>query len=452
MNALDAGMFFAENDTRPLQIGIVTVFEGPAPEFPDLVREIFARLRLAPRCRQRVRTVPLHLAHPVWVDDQRFTISDHVLHATAPAPGGPAELHELAGHILGRRLELSRSPWEVWLVDGLEDGRWALIFKVHHCMVDGLAGIDLLAVLLDPEPGWSPADPHAWTPEPEPPAWSLIRDGIADELKGFGRQASQLFLPALRDSAAVAGALPGYAARLWGTGAPRLNGPTGPARRWSRVGVGMDEVDQIRGAFGGSVNDVALAAAASGFRDLLAARGMLMEDSVVRAVVPVSVRPDGERGVLSNRVSAVLVDLPCGEADPLRRFRLVREQMDAWKAGGQAAGPDAFVNLLGGVPGVLAVAAHTALRLRQPLVHTIVTNVPGPPLPLYVMGRRMLELAPYIPIAVGLRISIGVVSYDGGLSFGVTADHDAVPDLGTLCVGIRDGIDELLKETARVPA
>ncbi|MFD0899161.1 WS/DGAT domain-containing protein [Actinomadura sediminis] len=214
----------------------------------------------------------------------------------------------------------------------------------------------------------------------------------------------------------------------------------------------MDEVDQIRGVFGGSVNDVAPAAAASGVRGLLAARRMLTDDSVVCAVVPVSVRPDGERGVLSNRVSAVLVDLPCGKADPLRRFRLVREQMDAWKTGGRAAGPDAFVNLLGGVPGVLAVAAHTALRLRQPLVHTIVTNVPGPSLPLYMMGRRMLELAPYIPIVVGLRISIGVVSYDGGLSFGVTADHDTVPDLGTLCAGLRDGIGELLEERARVPA
>ncbi|WP_171064616.1 WS/DGAT domain-containing protein [Actinomadura soli] len=214
----------------------------------------------------------------------------------------------------------------------------------------------------------------------------------------------------------------------------------------------MAEVARIRCALGGSVNDVVLAAAASGFRDLLAARGMLTQDSVVRALVPVSVRPTSERGVLSNRVSAVLVDLPCGEADPLRRFRLIREQMDAWKTGGQAIGPDAFVNLLGAAPGVLAVAAHTALRLRQPLVHTIVTNVPGPPLPLYVMGRRMLELAPYIPIAVGLRISIGVVSYDGGLSFGVTADRDAVPDLGTLCAGICDGIDELLKGTPHVPS
>lgn len=448
MNALDAGMFFAENDTTPLQIGTVTVFEGPAPDYPDLVREIFDRLRLAPRCRQRVRTVPFHLAHPVWVDDQHFAMNDHVLHAAAPPPGGPEELCELAGRILGPPLNLARSPWEVWLVDGLEGGRWAMISKVHHCMVDGLAGIDLLAVLLDTDPGWTPAEPRVWTPEPEPPAATVLRDGIADTLKAFGRQASRLFLPALRDTVTAVGAVPGYATRLMGSGASSLNGPTGQRRRWTRTYAGMDEIDRIRRTFGGSVNDVALAAAARGFRDLLETRGVMDEDSIVRAMVPVSVRSAGERGVPSNRVSAVPVDLPCGESDPLRRLHLIREQMDGLKSRNRAAGLDAFVKLAGAAPGLLAAAAHTALRLRQPLIHTIVTNVPGPPFPLYVMGRRMLEIDPYIPITAGLRISIGIVSYDGALWFGLTGDHDAVPDLETLCTGIRDGIDELLKEAA----
>ncbi|MFG2085877.1 wax ester/triacylglycerol synthase family O-acyltransferase [Spirillospora sp. NPDC048824] len=449
MNALDAGMFFAENDTTPLQIGTVAVFEGPAPDYPDLVRQVFARLRLAPRCLQRVRTVPFNLAHPVWVDDQRFAIGDHVRHAAAPEPGGPDELSELAGRILAPPLDLSRSPWEVWLVDGLADGRWAMICKVHHCMVDGLAGIDLMAVLLDTGPAWTPAPPRVWMPEPEPAAMAVVRDGVVDRLRGFGRQATRLFLPVLRDSISVAGAVPGYATRLTGSGTSSLNGPTGPHRRWSRLHAGMDEVDRIRRTFGGSVNDVVLAAAARGFRDLLEARGVLTEESIVRAMVPVSVRSEDERGVPSNRVSAVPVDLPCGEADPLRRLRLIRQQMDSVKSGNQAAGLDAFVRLAGGAPGLLAAAAHTALRLRQPLIHTIVTNVPGPAVPLYSMGRRMLEIGPYIPIAAGLRISIGIVSYNGALSFGLTGDRDAVPDLETLCAGIRDGIDELLKEAAQ---
>lgn len=449
MNALDAGMFFAENHTSPLQIGTVTVFEGPAPDYPGLVRQVFARLRLAPRCLQRVRTVPFNVAHPVWVDDTRFTIGDHVLHTTAPEPGGPEELHELAGHLLAPPLDLGRSPWQVWLVDGLAGGRWALICKVHHCMVDGLAGIDLLAVLLDTDPDWTPARPRVWMPEPEPSAAAVLRDGVMDGLKGFGRQAGRLFLPALRDAFAVAGAVPGYATRLTGSGAPALNGPTGPSRRWTRTYAGLDEVDRIRRTFGGSVNDVALAATARGFRDLLEARSLLGEESIVRAMVPVSVRSADERGVPSNRVSAVPVDLPCGEADPLRRLHLVRAQMDGLKSRDQAAGLDAFVKLFGGAPGLLAAAAHTALRLRQPLIHTIVTNVPGPAVPLYAMGRRMLEIDPYIPITAGLRIAVGVVSYDGALSFGLTGDHDAVPDLETLGAGIREGIDELLKEAAQ---
>ncbi|TDC85842.1 wax ester/triacylglycerol synthase family O-acyltransferase [Actinomadura sp. 7K507] len=451
MNALDAGMFFAENDTAPLQIGTVTVFEGPAPDYPDLVRQIFARLRLAPRCLQRVRTVPFHLAHPVWVDDQRFSVGDHVLRTLAAEPGGPEELRHLAGRILSGPLDLTRSPWEVWLVEGLADDRWALISKVHHCMVDGLAGIDLLGALLDTDPDWVPAQPRVWMPEPEPPAWAVLRGGIADRLKGFQRQATRLFLPVVRDSVSVAGAIPGYAARLAGSGMSSLNGPTGPRRRWSRAYAELDEVDRIRRTFGGSVNDVALAATAHGFRDLLDARGILDEKSVVRAMVPVSVRSSDERGVLSNRVSAVPVDLPCGEPDPLRRLQFVRAQMDDLKSRDQAAGLDAFLRLLGAAPGLLAAAAHTALRRRQPLIHTIVTNVPGPPIPLYVMGRRMLELDPYIPITAGVRISVGVVSYDGGLAFGLTGDHDAVPDLETLSAGIRDGIDELLKEAAQAP-
>ncbi|WP_141576780.1 wax ester/triacylglycerol synthase family O-acyltransferase [Actinomadura sp. WMMA1423] len=449
MNSLDAGMFFAENDTTPLQIGTVTVFEGPAPGHAELVREIFARLRFAPRCRQRVRTVPLRLAHPVWVDDDRFRMADHVRHVEVPPPGGPGELEELASRVLGRRLDLTRSPWEVWLVEGLEGGRWALISKVHHCMVDGLAGIDLLAVLLDAGPGWSPADPRLWTPDPEPSGRAVVRGAVADRMRGLGRQAARLFLPALRDSMAVAGAVPGYAARLSGPGASSLNGPTVPLRRWSRTYAGLDEVTRIRRAFGGSVNDAALAATTSGFRALLAARGELTADSTVRALVPVSVRSPGERGVLANRVSAVLADLPCGVPDPVRRLRLLREQMDGAKSAHQAAGLEAFIQLLGGAPGLFSLAAHTALRLRQPLVHTIVTNVPGPSFPLYAMGRRMVEMDPYIPIVAGLRVSVGIVSYDGVLSFGVTGDHEALPDLRTLCAGIRDGVDELAGEAAR---
>lgn len=306
-----------------------------------------------------VRTVPFNLAHPVWVDDRHFTMEDHVRYTAVPPPGGPAELHALASRLLGGRLDLTRSPWQVWLAEGLPDGRWALISKVHHCMVDGLAGINLLTVLLDLTPRWAPAEPRVWMPDPEPSIGAVLRDGVLDGLKDFRRQATRLFLPAPRDSVATAKAVPAYAARLMGSGAPELNGPTVPARRWSRACARMDEVDRIRRAFGGSVNDVALAAATSGFRDLLAARGALAPGTVVRALVPVSVRSPGERGILANRVSALLCDLPCGEDDPLRRLRIVRDQMDGLKNSGQAAGLDSFVKLRRRGP-----AASSARRRR----------------------------------------------------------------------------------------
>ncbi|HEU5023492.1 MAG TPA: wax ester/triacylglycerol synthase family O-acyltransferase [Spirillospora sp.] len=452
MNALDAGMFFAENATTPLQIGTVIIFDGPAPRYPDLARQVLARLPLAPRCLQRVRTVPLNLAHPLWVDDQRFAIEHHVHHTSLPAPGGARELHEMAARILAWRLDLTRSPWELWLIDGLEGGRWAAICKVHHCMVDGLAGIDLLTVLLDTDPACSPAEPEPWAPEPEPGSGALVRDGVVGALAGYGRQAVRLFYPALRDSATIARSVPFYAARLAGAGTPSLNGPIGPHRRWSRAHAGMDEIERIRRALGGSVNDVVLAAAARGFRDLLAGRGILTAESTVRALVPVSVRPPDERGRLSNRVSAALADLPCGEPDPVRRLERVREQMAGMKKGGRAAAPESFIRLIGGMPVLLALAARTALRLRQPMIQTIVTNIPGPQFPLFGMGHRMLELAPYIPIVGGARISIGVVSYDGGLTFGLTGDRDTVPDLEVLSAGIRAGIDELLLASDSVAA
>ena len=193
-----------------------------------------------------------------------------------------------------------------------------------------------------------------------------------------------------------------------------------------------------------------LAAITAGFREMLDARGVLEADTLVRAMVPVSIRSPGESGLLTNRVSAVLVNLPCGEPDPVRRLQLVHEQMDFLKGSHQAIGPDAIVRMLGLAPAVLAAVAHTALRLRQPVIHTVTTNVPGPPIPLYVMGRKLVEMYPYIPIATGLRVSIGSISYLGELFFGLTGDFDAMPDLEVLGAGIRAGFDELAKQAARI--
>ena len=454
MSGMDAGFFFAENDRTPLQIASVSIFEGPAPSYGDVIRLILSKLPQVPRYRQRVRTLPVNLARPVWVDDQHFQILYHVRHTAVPAPGGPEELRNLGGRILAQRLDLSRPLWESWMVEGLAEGRWALVSKVHHCMVDGVGGSDLIALLLDHTPEVTRVEPQPWAPQPEPSTLSLALEGVRDNVTEWAQQV--LKLPrraarlATREIAGFAGGLPTYAGNLTHAGPPSLNGPTSPHRRWWWEQADLDEAKRIRRAFDVKVNDVLLAAITAGFREMLDARGVLEADTLVRAMVPVSIRSPGESGLLTNRVSAVLVNLPCGEPDPVRRLQLVHEQMDFLKGSHQAIGPDAIVRMLALAPAVLAAVAHTALRLRQPVIHTVTTNVPGPPIPLYVMGRKLVEMYPYIPIATGLRVSIGSISYLGELFFGLTGDFDAMPDLEVLGAGIRAGFDELAKQAARI--
>ena len=453
MSSLDAGFFFAENDRTPLQIAFVSVFEGEPPSYGDLVRLTSSKLPQLPRYRQHIRRVPFNLARPVWADDPHFQVLYHVRRTAVPSPGGPGELRNLAGRILAQRLDFNRPPWEIWMIEGLENGRWALVVKMHHCMVDGIGATDLLTHLLDHAPGEKPAAPASWTPEAAPSALSLILGGVRETVTDSLRRAAGIpgFARRLgsKGNVGFAGGLPRYAGHLTQSGPPELNGPTSPHRRWSWAQADLEEVKRVRRALGGTVNDVILAAVSSAFRDLLRSRGVLSGESVVRTMVPVSVRSPGEQGLHTNRVSAVLVNLPCGEPDPVRRVQLVHEQMEFLKGSHQAIGPDALVSLLGMAPALHAATLHTALQLRQPVIHTVVTTVPGPPFPLYAMGSKLVEMYPYVPIATGFRVSIGNVSYLGRLFFGLTGDFDAMPDLEVLADGIRTGFDELIKEAAR---
>ncbi len=453
MTSLDAGFFFAENDRTPLQVASLNIFEGEPPSYGDLVRLILSKLPQMPRYRQVIRTVPFNIARPVWTDDSHFQVLYHVRRTAVPSPGGPEELRNLAGRILAQRLDLSRPLWEAWLIEGLEDGRWALVLKMHHCMVDGVGSADLMTHLFDHAAGDTAAEPPPWTPEPEPSTLSLLLEGtvatLSDTLRrvasipGFARHLGS------REITGFAGNLPRYVGHLTQPGPPELNGPTSPHRRWSWLQVDLEEVKGDRRALGGTVNDMILAAVSTGFRELLRSRGVLSAESVVRTMVPVSLRSPDEHGQLTNRVSAVLVNLPCGEPDLLRRLHLVHEQMAFLKGSHQAIGPDALLSALGMAPALLAATLHTALKLRQPVIHTVTTNVPGPTFPLYVMGSKLIEMYPYVPIATGFRVSVGNYSYLGKLFFGLTGDFDSMPDLEVLTDGIRTGFDELLKEAAR---
>jgi diacylglycerol O-acyltransferase len=457
MSTLDAGFYFMEHENVPMHVGSVAVFEGPEPAYGDVVRLLVSKLPQVPRYRQRVRTAPLNLSRPAWVDDEHFEVLYHVRHTAVPAPGGSEQLRNLAGRVFAQRLDLAKPLWEMWLVGGLEGGRWAMLSKVHHCMIDGVAGWDLAAALLDARPDAELGPPGSWTPEQGPSTRWMVLDGLRDTVAAPFQQLARVpalarNLPTRQEAVEFARGLPGTARRLSGPAASALNGPTGPHRRWEWTQVSLDEVKRVRKAFGGTVNDVVLTSVTRGFRDLLADRGELAGTKVVRTLVPVSVRAESERGTLNNRVSAVLVNLPVSEPDPLIRLAHVREQMDDIKDTRQAVGAQALTEIAGfAAPTLLALGSRFGFRFPQPLMQTVTTNVPGPQFPLYMLGRQMTEIHPYVPIASNIRISIGILSYLGQLNFGINADFDSMPDIAVLTGGIRNGIDELLAraESAR---
>jgi diacylglycerol O-acyltransferase / wax synthase len=455
MSATDAGFYFAESENTPLHVGSVAVFDGPPPTYGDLVRLLLSKLPLVPRYRQRVRTVPFQLGRPLWVDDPHFQILYHVRHTAIPKPGSGDQLRNLAGRVLGQRLDMAKPLWEVWLVEGLENDRWALISKVHHCMVDGVAGTDLMQLIFDLEPTAQHGEPREWTPQRSPGSLSLATGAVADAVAHPLRQlASVPSLGGVRQTVkhlagstkALASTVPSVAKQAVTPTARSLNGPIGPHRRWAWSDGHVDEFRAVRTALGGTVNDVVLTAIARGFRDLLKGRGELSSERlVVRSMVPVSVRRPGERGALDNRISAVFVDLPVGEPDPVRRLHAIRGQMDEYKRAMQAVDARSIIAMGDFVaPTLLSLGVRAALQAGQLWTQAVTTNVPGPRVPLYVLGRRMCSAHAYVPIAGGTRVSIGIFSYLNTMTFGINADFDAFPDVDVLSAGIRAGLDELL--------
>jgi diacylglycerol O-acyltransferase len=450
MSTLDAGFFFVEHENVPMHLGSLALFEGPAPAYDDLIRLLSAKLHLVPRYRQVVRTMPLQIFRPVWTDDEHFEISYHVRHAAVPPPGGPEQLRTLAARIFAQRLDRARPLWEAWLLEGIEGGRWALISKVHHCMVDGIGGTDLMTVVFDLDPDAERTEPAPWEPEPGPSVADLVAGGVRDTVTWSLRQLAgapslvRQWLDAPGELLDFGRGLTGSARRLAEPSAWSLNGPIGPHRRWAWATASLAEVKEVRSKLGGTVNDVLLAAITRGFRDLLEARGELADELVVRSLVPVSVRAQDERGLIANRVSAVLANLPVSEPDPARRLALLREQMDDLKSTYQAVGAQILTGMLGfAAPTLLALGSRAAFRFPQPVIQTVATNVPGPRFPLYILGRRMEEAYPYVPIGDNLRISVAIFSYLEQFSFGITADYDSVPDVDVLAEGIGRGLAEL---------
>jgi len=450
MSPQDASFLYIEDANNPMHVGSVAVFEGPPPSYGDLVRMVVSKLHLVPRYRQKIRFPPLELGRPVWVDDPHFQVLYHVRHTAVPPPGSDEQLRNLAGRVFAQNLDRTKPLWELWLVQGLPDACWAMVQKVHHCMVDGIASTDLMSIMFEADPKVRLPPPVPWTPRPEPSLVQLTADALADgvtapltHLRSLPMAARAPLLSIEETLAVARGLIPRPALPRRRT-AGSLNGPLGPHRRWSWVKTSLDEIRQIKSGLGGSVNDVVLTVITRGFRELLLARGEPVEDRVVRTLVPVSVRAPRERGTLNNRVSGVFPELPVGIEDPLERLEDIRRQMDGLKESRQALTGDALVRLSGFTPPMwLSLGARLGARLPQRLVQTVTTNVPGPQQPLYANGRRMLECYPYVPIGGQVRVGIAIFSYAGGLTFGLTGDYDTTPDLETLGRGIEEGISEL---------
>jgi WS/DGAT/MGAT family acyltransferase len=453
LSSLDAGFLHLENDTQQMHVGSLLVFEGPVPDYQEFVDHLSSCLDSVPRYRQRIRRMPLDLARPAWVDDPHFSLAYHLRHTAIPSPGGDAQLRALVGRVMSQRLDVDRPLWEMWLVEGMSDGRWAVVTKTHHAMIDGLAGNELMETVLDRVPGRRRPAPSGWRPRPEPSTLGLAAAGAGwlARLPAEAGRAATSAASALRSPADVlrAGAVRAYGMAEFGRTAASptsvLNGPLGPHRRWGWARAELADVKAVKDTRGGTVNDVVLAAIAGGFRTYLLGRGEDVDGLLVRSLVPVSIRTEDHRGRLGNQVTAVFADLPVGIADPAGRLASVSRQMDHLKRSGVAVTVDSMMSAGDFVPATLmTLGARIYAKTGQRVVNTVTTNIPGPQYPLYLLDRRMLEMFPYIPVAQGVRISVGIVSYDGHLAIGTTGDYDAVPDLDILCSAIEDGLAELV--------
>jgi diacylglycerol O-acyltransferase len=454
LSPLDAEFLHLEDGVSHLHIAGVSVFEGPPPAEEELAELVRAKIHLIPRYRQRVRSVPLELGRPVWVDAPDFDLAHHLRRLVLPAPGDDAALSRTMAELMSEPLDRDRPLWETVLVEGLPEGRWALIFKIHHCMVDGVSGVALLNVLLDIERDVGLPDPEPWQPESEPSPVARVVDawsGLVGDAGALARRLPGVLadpVGSVRSLTETGQGLLRFGRHLSTTEPLSIEGSIGPDRTWAHSSVSLADVKTVRQAFGGTVNDVVLGAVSGGYRELLASRNEDPDVAVVRTLVPVSVRTESGEGMFDNQVSGLLFELPVHLADPVERLALVCEQMADLKDSHMAEAGEAVMVLSAlAPPMLLETGSRLAVRLMHQLpqrsVNTVTTNVPGPQLPLYCLGREMLEYRPYVPITHGVRVATAILSYNGRLAFGVTGDRDTAPDVGLLADAIAGGVDDL---------
>lgn len=451
-----AAAFLEAEDVDPtasLAIGSFAIFEGPAPSFEDFAQLIRGRLPLIPRYRQTVRSVPFDLAPPAWVDDPDFDLAWHLRNTALPAPGGPAELGRLMSRVMSSRMDRSRPLWEYWFCEGLPQGRWGLLSKLHHCMADGVSGTDLYQLVLDPTPNPRPGVVDIWEPANRSSALRFTAQAALDlarsPVTALGAAAQALRTPAalVRTARGVV-SLAGAARPVHDTS---LTGPMDGSRRYAATTVSLGDVRTVRQAYGVTVNDVALAAVTGGFRSLLLSRGERPDAHALRSLVPVSTRTPGTESVTDNRVSLMLPYLPVDEADPVDRLRCIQQRIRTLRSRHESEAGDTLTTAAEQSPfPPVSWGLRLGMRFPQRQVATVTTNVPGPRTTLYALGREVMEILPYVPIADRLRIGVAIFSYRDRLTFGVTADYDTTPDIEVLAQGIVASVADLVSEARRV--
>jgi diacylglycerol O-acyltransferase len=455
LTALDTSFLHLEDGGAHMHVAAVMTFDGPAPGYDELVEAIEARLHRVPRYRQRLAFVPLGQGRPRWVDDPHFNARYHIRHSALPAPGSEEELKRLAARVFGQRLDRSKPLWEIWLVEGLDDDRFALLSKTHHALVDGVSGVDIVSVLFDAAPDPAPPAPPStpWLPRPVPTSTELLAEALLERTTVPGeavRGLRALTRAPLQVAGKLAGGVAGLGsmARAGLTPAPRspLNVPIGPHRRYTWVDADLARFKAIKSTLGGTVNDVVLTSVALALGRWMRDRGEATEGVELRAMVPVSVRADAERGALGNRVATMWAPLPVDVRDPVACFAEVHEAMKGLKESGQAVGAETLTQLADfAPPTIMSQAAR--LQARQRFFNLVVTNVPGPQVELFLLGRRMRGLYPVVPLALNQALGIAIMSYDGRLGFGLLGDFDALPDLEAIAAHLEGAIDDLAAET-----
>jgi diacylglycerol O-acyltransferase / wax synthase len=457
LKAIDASFLAQEGPNSHMHVGAAVLLDGPAPAFDELLDSLRMRLHLVPRYRQKLAIPPAGTGRPLWVDDPTFNIEYHVRHTALPAPGSEAQLLRLAGRVYSQQLDRARPLWELWLVEGLEDGRFALISKTHHAMIDGIAGVDLAQVMFDLSP--VPADvehpDEPWQPAPEPTPAEVVACGALGLLRGGVRAATAAAAVASRPGAALHGAreaAEGIGEVVWAGMNPApetpLNVPIGPHRRFVVVRSELDDFKAVKNAFGGTVNDVVLAVVSGALREWLHTRGVRTEGLELRALVPVSIRGAHERGALGNRIAAMRGPLPVYVEDAVARLETVRRAMDGLKESKQAVGAEVLAGAQNFAPPTL-LAQASRLNFSTRLFNLLVTNVPGPQFPLYVQGREMLDVFPVAFLPRDHALAVAIMSYNGHMNFGLLGDYDAMPDIDVVADGIEAALGELVERARR---